>query len=121
VLLADGSLGVIKRLTEAQLQFFQPSLRVKAMDETAQEAEFLSHVTAILENLFPGDLTVDRQEFGNTAGLGEEVSRVARLRRLHDYRLLKIEDVFRPKEVKATSTLAKLLVIESVVVRLPCN
>jgi len=69
--LANGSLDVIKRLTEAQLQFFQPSPRLKAMDETAQEAELFSYVTAVQENVFSCDSGVGRQELGHAGGLGK--------------------------------------------------
>jgi len=55
------------------------------------------------------------------AGLEKEITRVAELRRLNDHRPLKIENVFRPKQVKVTSMLTELLVIENVVVWLPGN
>jgi len=41
------------------------------------------------------------------------------VRRLQDNRRLKIKNVLRPKQEKAASTLAELLVIQRIVVRLP--
>src|SRR6266404_9814908 len=84
-----------------------------------RSAELLSHVTAILENLLAGDPAVDRKKFGHTGGLREEVSCVTEMRNLRDHSPLKIEDVFRAKEVKTTSWLAELSVVKGVIVRLP--
>src|SRR5260370_37678921 len=92
-----------------------------AVNEPAQKAEPFGYVTAVVSNVILREAHVNGQKLGHVDGLREEVSRVAQLRRLHDHGPLKIEYVFRPKQVNATSTHAELLVIERVVVWLPGN
>jgi hypothetical protein len=89
--------GEVNHLAEAVFQFFQPSARVMAVTKPSQKAEPFIHVAALVPNVVLCDASVHDQKFSHAGGLGEEISRVAKLRRFHDHCPLKIEDIFRPK------------------------
>src|SRR6266852_5836095 len=90
-----------------------------AVDDPAQKAEPFPYVAAIVPNVVLGDVPVDCQEIGHAGGPGKKIGGMAELRSLHNYGFLKVEDVFGPKQIKVTSTLAELLVVEGVIIWLP--
>src|SRR5258708_36067142 len=92
-----------------------------AVDETAQKAQPFSHVVPVIANVAFHDTSIDGEKLGHVCGLGKEISGMAELRCLDNRGPLKIEDVFGPKQVKATSTFAELVEIEGVIVWLPSN
>src|SRR5712692_9403578 len=92
-----------------------------AVDDPAQKAEPFSHVVPVMANVVFHDTPVDGEKLGHAGGPGKKIGGMAKLRRLHDYCLRKIEDVFRPKQVQAASTLAELPVVEGIIIWLPCD
>ena len=90
-----------------------------AVDEPTQKAEPFTYVAAIVPNVVFGHVPVNCQEIGDAGGSGKKIGGMAELRSFHDYSLLKIEDVFRPKQVQAARTAAELPIVEAIIIWLP--
>ena len=54
-----GGLGVIERIADARVQFFQPGSWVGAVNEPAQKTEPFSHVASVVANVLPRDPPID--------------------------------------------------------------
>src|SRR5271165_4427548 len=97
-LLAGGHCEV-DLLTDALVDFLEPRSLIGAMNHTAQKAEPFGCIVAIPPNVVLRDLGVQGKKTVHTSRLGEDVSRVAKLRGFYDDGFLNVEDVFLPKQI----------------------
>jgi hypothetical protein len=71
--------------------------------------------------LGPIDLGVQSEKGIHAPRLGEDVSRVAKLRGFDDHGFLNVEDIFLPKQIDPACPACELAIEERVIIRAPAD
>src|SRR5271167_2367818 len=95
---SDGGCRV-DSLPGALPDFLEPCSWIGAMNNPPQKAQPLGCIVAVSPDVVLRDLGVQSEKSIHASGLGEDVSRVAKLRGFDDDGFLNVEDVFLPKQI----------------------
>ncbi len=87
----------VDRLPGALSDFLEPRSLIRAMNHAPQKAKPFGCIVAVSPDVVLRDLGVQGKKGIHVPRLGEDVSRVAKLRGFDDHGFLNVEDVFIPK------------------------
>src|SRR5271157_3136457 len=97
---AHDSLGCkVDSLPCALSDFLEPCSWICAMNHPPQKAQPFGGIIAVPTDVVLRDLGVQSEKGIYVPGLGENVSRVAKLRSFDDDAFLNVENVFLPKQI----------------------
>jgi len=88
--------------TDALFDFLEPCSWIGAVNHAAQKAEPFGCIVAVPPDVVLRDLGVQSEKGIHAPRLGEDVSRVAKLRGFNDHGFLNVENVFIPKQIDST-------------------
>ncbi len=91
------------------------------MNHAPQKAHPLGCIIAVSPDVVLRDLGVQSEKGIQVPGLGEDVSRVAKLRGFDDDGFLNIENVFIPKQIDPACPACELAIEERVIIRAPAD
>ena len=111
----------VNPLPHALPDFPEPCSGTRAVNHAPQKAEPFGGIVSVSSNFVLRDLGVQGEKGIHASGLGEDVSRVAQLRGLHNDRLLNLENVFLPKQINPACPARQLAIEERIVVRTPVD
>src|SRR5271157_4624165 len=98
----------VDSLAYALPQFLEPRSWIRAVNHAPQKAQSLSCIVAVPADVVLCGLGVQSEKVIHAPGLGEDVSRVAKLRGFDDDSFLKVENVFVPKQIDPACPTRKL-------------
>lgn len=87
------------------------------MNHASQKSQNLGDVTAVLADVLFRGADVSGEKCLHATGFGEEISRMAQLRRLNGDSSLQVEDVLLAEQIELPRPPAELVVKEGIVVR----
>src|SRR5664280_3359141 len=91
------------------------------MNYTPQESEPLGCIIAVSPDVVLRDLGVQSEKGIHAPGLGEDVSRVAKLRSFDDDAFLNVENVFIPKQIDPACPACEMAIEEWIIIRAPAD
>src|SRR5208283_5505800 len=86
-----------------------------------QKAQPFGGIIAVPTDVVLRDLGVQSEKSIHVPGLGEDVSRVAKLRGFYDDGFLNVENVFLPKQIDPARPACELAIEERVIIRAPAD
>src|ERR1035438_4199853 len=111
----------VDSLPGALFDFLEPCSWIGTMNYTPQESEPLGCIIAVSPDVVLRDLGVQSEKGIHAPGLGEDVSRVAKLRGFYDHGSLNVADVFIPKQIDPACPACELAIKERVIIRAPAD
>ena len=111
----------VNPLPHALPDFPEPCSGTRAVNHAPQKAQPLGGVVAVSPNVVLRDLGVQSEKGIHASGLGEDLSRVAKLRGFDDDSFLNVEDIFVAKQVHSACPACELAIEERIVVRTPAD
>src|SRR5271157_4683201 len=91
------------------------------MNHPPQKAQPFGGIIAVPTDVVLRDLGVQSEKGIHVPGLGEDVSRVAKLRSFDDNAFLNVENVFLPKQIDPACPACELAIEEWVIIRAPAD
>src|SRR5271157_4908744 len=91
------------------------------MNHPPQKAQPFGGIIAVPPDVVLCDLGVQSEKGIHVPGLGEDVSRVAKLRGFDDDAFLNVEDVFLAKQINSACPACELAIEERVIIRAPAD
>src|ERR1019366_895536 len=101
--------------------FLEPRSWIGAVDHPPQKAQALGCIVVVPTDVVLRGLGVQGKKGIHAPRLGEDVSRVAKLRGFDDHGFLNVEDIFLPKQIDPACPACELAIEERVIIRAPAD
>src|ERR1019366_9502689 len=101
--------------------FLEPRSWIGAVDHPPQKAQALGCIVVVPTDVVLRGLGVQGKKGIHAPRLGEDVSRVAKLRGFYDDGFLNVENVFLPKQIDPACPACELAIEERVIIRAPAD
>src|ERR1019366_790516 len=111
----------VDSLPDTLPDFLEPHSWVGAVNDAPQKAQLLGCIIAVSPNVVPRDLGVQGEKRIHIPRLGEDVSRVAKLRGFDDHGFLNVENVLLPKQIDPACPACELAIEERIIVGPPAD
>src|SRR5271166_4710892 len=117
----DSGRREIDSLSYALPYFPQPCSRIGAVNHASEKAQPFCCIIAVPTDVVLGDLRIQSEKGIHASGLGEDVSRMAKLRGFYGHGFLHVENVFLPKQIDPACPACELAIEERVIIRAPAD